>query len=93
MVSITYAVCVWPTERHHSGLTGSGTECSWPFIIGSLYEVGDTPSTEVGSMPSFIIISIGVPATIDWPTTECSQPTTAPCASSVAFTACTYIGR
>src|SRR6202163_487846 len=53
-----------------------------------------TPSTDVGSMPSLIIISaIGPPALIDWPTMVCCQVATRPCASSPALTAWTYIGR
>ncbi len=35
IVSMTYPVCVLPTERHQSGRTGSVGECSWPSIIGS----------------------------------------------------------
>src|SRR5580765_838796 len=93
IVSITYAVCVWPTERHHSGLTASTGECRSALSMVSAYGVGETPSTEVGSMPSLTSISIAVPVTIDWPTTVCCQPATRPCASMPAFTACTYIGR
>src|ERR1700676_3124023 len=53
-----------------------------------------TPSTDVGSMPSLIIISaIGPPARIDWPTTVCCHVATRPCASSPTLTAWTYIGR
>ena len=33
-------------------------------------------------MPSFTIVSIGVPAMIDWPTIVCCQPAMRPCASS-----------
>src|SRR6185295_11094923 len=34
IVSITYAVCVLPTERHQSGRTASVGECSDPASIG-----------------------------------------------------------
>ena len=44
-------------------------------------------------MPSFTIISIGVPATIDWPTMTCFQSAMRPAPSTDAFTECTYIGR
>ena len=37
------------------------------------------PSTEVGSIPSFIIIAAnGVPARIDWPTMTCFHPVSSP---------------
>src|SRR5258707_4410328 len=52
-----------------------------------------TPSTDVGSMPSLIIMAIGPPARIDWPTTVCCHVATGPCASSPTLTAWTYIGR
>ena len=93
IVSMTYAVCVLPTERHQSGRTASAGECSSPCSIGSAYALSATPSTEVGSMPSFTIISIGVPATIDWPTMTCFQSARRPAPSTDAFTECTYIGR
>ena len=44
-------------------------------------------------MPSLAIASIGVPATIDWPTMSCFHEAMPPVASRPTLTACTYIGR
>ena len=64
---MTYAVCVWPTERHHSTGTGDFGECRPTKWCGVALTYGEsaTPSTEVSSIPSLIIIANGVPSRID----------------------------
>ena len=87
MLSMANAVCVLPTDRHHSTVTGVLGECSVTRRWGtfSRYGESDTPSTEVLSMPFFTSIgSNGVPARIDWPTMVCFQPAGRPFPSSEA---------
>ena len=72
MHSIANAVCVLPTERHHSTVIGVFGECSDTRRAGvaSRYGESATPSTEVPSTPFLTTnASNGVPAMIDWPTT------------------------
>jgi hypothetical protein len=94
IVSTTKPVCEWPTERHQSTGTPVATVCRPTSRFGISYGMSATPSTDVGSIPSFTIIaSKGVPATIDGPTMACFHATNLPWASTPASTRCTYMGR
>ena len=94
IVSITNAVWVCPTERHHNTGTPVCVVCRLACILAMSYGESVTPSTLVASIPPLTIIgSNAVPAMIDWPTTVCSQPTILPALSTPALTRCTYIGR
>ena len=94
-VSVENAVCVEPTERHHSTGTPTVGECrSTCEIRESRTAASMRLRRSSRSMPSLTIIVLErVPARIDWPTMRCCQPTMLPDASSPAFSACTYSGR
>ena len=67
-------------------VTGTPTTGLWRSTssAGIAYGRLRAPSTEVPSTPSWISPSNGVPATIDWPTIRCCQPTISPASSSPA---------
>ena len=95
-VSITKAVWVCPTERHHR--TGMGLLGEWRSTRRSFtsarYGESAAPSTEVASTPFLIIAEAnGEPSMIDCPTMVCRHATGLPSLPRPARTWWAHMGR